>query len=70
MPGYHFQQTFDNRFSLLIFKCEDFCNLEAIKPQQPKETPESILALTQNAAKTAADKLAAKYPNSKVLFNF
>ena len=43
--------------------------LEAIKPEIPKETPETILAGTQAAAKTAADNIAAKYPNSKVWKN-
>jgi hypothetical protein len=47
-----------------------FRKLEAIKHEVPEETPESILAMTQKAAKTAADKLASKYPNSKVISFF
>lgn len=50
----------------LISKSTILQKLEAIKHEVPEETPESILAMTQKAAKTAADKLASKYPNSKL----
>ena len=42
-----------------------FRKLESFK-NETKETPESILADTQASAKSAADSLTAKYPNSKV----